>query len=145
MHKKITAYPLILGLLVWSLTACQENTRKRIDYEAFVESQQLTAEPRVTQFRFQGWQPLDERFLILRSSQRKSYLIELNTFCSELPFAQSILVDQSTAMSLVAKFDAIKVPGQIAQRCTIKNIYVLDEVQKQALMNLKNPNEKMLE
>ena len=53
---------IIIALLVWSLTACQENTRKRIDYAAFIEAQELVAQPRVTQFRFQGWQPLDERF-----------------------------------------------------------------------------------
>ncbi|WP_223788150.1 DUF6491 family protein [Marinicella meishanensis] len=136
---------MLIGLLVLLLAACQENTRKRIDYAAFVEAQELVAQPRVTQFRFQGWQPLDERFLILRSNQRQSYLIELNSFCSELPFAQAITMDQSSSLSLVAKFDAIRVPGQISQRCPIKHIYVLDEVQKQALMNLKNPNEKMLE
>jgi len=139
MHK------LILGLLVLTLTACKENTRKRIDYAAFVDAQELVAQPRVTQFRFQGWQPLNERFLILRSNQRQSYLIELNTFCSELPFAQAIVVDQSTSLSLVAKFDAIKVPGQIAQRCAIKHIYELDKVQRQALVNLKSQPEKMLE
>ena len=136
----------LLILLVLSLTACKSNERKRIDYAAFIESQELVAKKRVTQFRFQGWQPLDERYLILRSNQRKSYLIKLNTFCSELPFAQAIQVDQSTNRTLVAKFDAIKVPGNIPQRCTIDTIYEMDKVQRQALLDLKRgTKDKMIE
>ncbi len=136
---------IILIVLAMSLMACQTNERKRVDYAAFIEAQELVAKNRVTQFRFQGWQPLDERHLILRSNQSKSYLIKLNAFCNELPYAQSILLDQTSRSTLVAKFDAIKVPGQIPQKCTIDSIYEMDKVQKQALLNLKNPQEKMME
>ncbi len=136
----------LLIILILSLSACKTNERKRVDYAAFIEAQELVAKNRVTQFRFQGWQPLDERHLVLRGNQRKSYLIKLNTFCTDLPYAQSIQLDQSTSLSLVAKFDAIKVPGQFSQRCAIDAIYVMDKVQKQALMDLKRPNaEKMIE
>ncbi len=132
-------------ILAVSLTACQSNERKRIDYAAFIDAQELVSKNRVTQFRFQGWQPLDERHLILRSNQNRSYLIKLNTFCNELPYAQSIIMDQTSRSTLVAKFDAIKVPGQLPQKCTIDSIYEMDKVQKQALLNLKNPTEKMIE
>lgn len=136
---------ILLIFLILSLSACKTNERKRIDYAGFIEAQELEAKNRVTQFRFQGWQPLDERYLILRSNQNKSYLIKLNTYCNELPYAQSILLDQSSRTTLVAKFDAIKVPGQLPQKCTIDSIYEMDKVQKQALLSLKNPTEKMIE
>lgn len=130
--------PLLCLLM---LSACQTNTRERPDYEAFVAAEGLVAKSKIQQFRFQGWQPLDSRHLILRSSQRRSYLIRLMSSCTELPFAQQIMLEQDFSTILNAKFDAIKVPGQITQQCTIDRIYELDKAQKAALLDFADRTE----
>ena len=116
------------------LTACQSNKSYRPDYQSFITTEKLVAKNRVQQFRFQGWQPLDDRYLILNSSQNKSYLVKLMSFCTELRYAQNIQLKQGMSSSLSAKFDSIIVPSQINQECTIDSIYLMNKAQKQALL-----------
>lgn len=125
----------VLSAAVLLLTACQNQARNRPDFQAFIAAEGLQAKSKIQQFRFHGWQPLDDRHLILSSSQRRSYLIRLMSSCSELPFAQNILLEQDFATILNAKFDAIKVPGQIQQSCTIDSIYEMNKEQKAALLD----------
>ncbi|MGJ8663629.1 MAG: DUF6491 family protein [Marinicella sp.] len=134
---------LILFTAALLLSACQSNNRSRVDYAAFISSQGLVQKNRVQQFRFQGWQPLDARYLILRSNQRKSYLIKLMSYCNELPYAQTIHLNQGTGSTLNAKFDSILIPGHMQQECTIHSIYEMDKVQKQALLDLSNQSEEI--
>ncbi len=126
----------LLVLLVLLTTACHNNKQQRPNYAAFIESEGLVGVKRVQQFRFQGWQPLDDRHLILSSSHRKGYLIKLMSVCTELGFTNHIKLKQEFSTILNAKFDSIIVPGQFNQECTIDRIYKLDEAQKQALQEL---------
>ncbi|MFC3194615.1 DUF6491 family protein [Marinicella sediminis] len=132
---------LMTMVMVLLLAACQGNTSKRPDFQAYIADQGLLAKKRVQQFRFQGWQPLDDRHLILRSSQQRSYLIRLMSVCTELPFAQNILLKQDFSTVLNAKFDSIQVPGQFSQECTIDSIYELDKAQKKALLDFADRKE----
>jgi len=134
---------MILLATALVLSACQSNKSNRIDYADFVMKQGLVQQSRVQHFRFQGWQPLNSRYLILRSNQRKSYLIKLMSACVDLPFAQSIKVKQGSARLLSAKFDSIIVPGQLTQECTIGNIYEMDKIQYQALLDFSNQTEEI--
>lgn len=134
---------ITIWIMVCLLAACQTNSRSKIDYAAFIHDQGLEQKNRVQQFRFQGWQPLNERYLILRSNQRRSYLIKLMSACNELPYAQTIHIKQGSGSSLNAKFDSILVPGQMQQECTIHSIYLMDKIQKQALLDLSNSDEEM--
>ena len=126
---------LTILILLLLLSACETNTRERPDFLAYANAEGLTALKKVQQFRFQGWQPLDDRHLILRSSQQRSYLIRLMSPCTELPFAQQIFLQQDFATILNTKFDSIKVPGQFTQECSIEQIFQLDKEQKAALLD----------
>ena len=133
----------IFLIAVLALGACQNNRSNRLDYADFIEKQGLVSQSRVQHFRFQGWQPLNDRYLILRSSQRKSYLVKLMSSCIDLPFAQNIEVKQSSMSVLNAKFDTILVPGQFRQECTISSIYEMDKIQRQALLDFSNQTEEI--
>ena len=130
-------------MAVFALSACQNNRTSGIDYAGFIAEQGLVKQNRVQHFRFQGWQPLNDRYLVLRSNQRKSYLIKLLSSCIDLPFAPSIEVKQGSARTLNAKFDSIVVPGQFRQECTIDSIYEMDKLQKQALLDFSNQTEEV--
>lgn len=62
---------LVLFIALILLTACQSNTRQRLDYQAFINNENLLQKDRIQQFRFQGWQPLDDRHLILKARKVK--------------------------------------------------------------------------
>ncbi len=130
-------------VLLLVLSACQNNKSSRVNYGDFIANQGWVKKDRVQHFRFQGWQPLDDRYLILRSNQRKSFLVKLISSCNDLPYANSIQVNQDTSRALSAKFDSIVVPGQFKQECTIDSIYEMDKVQKQALLDFSNQTEEI--
>ena len=130
-------------IAVLALSACQNNRGNRLDYAGFIEQQGWVKQGRVQHFRFQGWQPLDDRYLILRSNQRKSYLVKLLSTCIDLPYAQNIQVNQKSTRTLNAKFDSILVLGQLNQECTIDSIYEIDKLQKQALLDFSNQTEEI--
>ena len=133
---------VILLIVLGILSACQTNQSKRPNYQAFIQTENLVQKDRVQQFRFQGWQPLDSRHLILNGSQRKNYLVKLMSACTELPFAQSIKLKQDFGTILNAKFDSIIVPGQFKQECTISQIYELSKEQKQTLLEFSSQREE---
>ena len=132
--------PLLVMLL---LSACHNNRRQAIDYQTFIDEQGLPSMHRVQHFKFQGWQPLDDRYLILRSNQRRSYLVKLMSTCVDLPFAQTIKVKQDSMTMLNAKFDSIEVPGTLNQECTIHSIYPMDKLQRQAVLDWRNERQEI--
>ena len=85
----------------------------------------------------------DDRYLILRSNQRRSYLVKLMSTCVDLPFAQTIKVKQDSMTMLNAKFDSIEVPGTLNQECTIHSIYPMDKLQRQALLDWRNERQEI--
>lgn len=134
---------LVYLLVIVFISACHNNKHQRIDYQTFIHTENLIEKDRIQQFSFQGWQPLDDRYLILKSSQRQNYLIHLMSPCTELPFAHTIKLKQGFGTILNTKFDSIIVPGQFRQECTIQHIYELSKEQKQALLDLTHQKEEI--
>ncbi|TDR23440.1 DUF6491 family protein [Marinicella litoralis] len=132
----------VVAVAILLLGACQTNRGHRPDYQSFIQAEQLVKKSRVQRFRFQGWQPLDDRYLILKSSQRTSYLVRLMSSCNELPYAHSIQLKQDFESTLNAKFDSIIVPGQFNQECTIHSLYEMNKEQKAALLDFVNQKEE---
>jgi len=80
---------------------------------------------RISQYRINGWQALNEQNLILNAGVNDQYLITLRTFCFNLDHAFSIGV--TSRMSSVEKFDQIFVQesGGGREYCNIDEIYKL--------------------
>lgn len=81
---------------------------------------------RISQYRINGWQALDEQNLILNAGVNDQYLITLRTFCFNLDHAFSIGV--TSRMSSVEKSDQITVQasGSGREYCSIDEIYELN-------------------
>lgn len=80
-------------------------------------------------FRIQSWQPVDKDQLILWTGINDAYLIKVSGFCPDLPFANTIRVDNRGVTSQVTTFDAIIVRRD---RCLIQQINPIDVKQMKA-------------
>ncbi len=129
----------ILALLTMACTNRLSNEEWKNQVEAKVKEWQLQSIPTITTFTLDSWSSLGERYLIIRTSPSRPYLIELNSRCPGLDFANAILTEQSTSTSLSARFDSITPGNSPGIPCQISKIYPLTKEQAKALQALDNP------
>ena len=130
---------LLVAIFALITTACT-NRLSNEDWQTQVESKvaewHLQPIPSITTFTLDSWTSLGERFLIIRTSPFKPYLIELNARCPGLSFANSILTKQAMSSSLSARFDSITPVENPGIPCQIDKIYPLTQEQDRALKAL---------
>lgn len=137
---------LVLVILVSSCS--QKNTLTDTErdnaYVQYISDKSLENIKRINHFRFDGWQSLTRKYLILSSYMNRKYLIEVRSNCDDLAFAQTLILQQTTSGSLHARFDSISsadnrhLPG-----CLIQAIYPLTVDQAKEISNIGLPtNEK---
>lgn len=126
---KYALFLILFGLFSCSHTSGLSSEQLNSAYRQYITEQSLESKDKVNSFRFYGWQTLTNDFLILSSSPQKKYLVEVNGFCDELKFAQALILNRSTAMSLQTRFDSIATPRMPNLKCFIKTIYPIDKAQ----------------
>ena len=102
---------------------------KNINYSQYAVANNLTSLDKIRSFRYQGWQSLTDNYLIISTSFKKKYLIEVNGFCSNLAFSHTIMINQSTSSILSKNFDSISTLESPRQKCFIKSIYQINKEQ----------------
>ncbi|MFK8010478.1 MAG: DUF6491 family protein [Marinicellaceae bacterium] len=122
-----------------SLLSCQNpnNNKHNSLYANYVASENLNQVDKIQTFKFQGWNSLDYRHLIISSSHNKSYLITLDFYCNDLLSTTSIIINQTISSNLSAKFDSISVPRNQDFECRIKSIHQLSKKQKSEITALR--------
>ncbi|VAW38530.1 hypothetical protein MNBD_GAMMA01-1546 [hydrothermal vent metagenome] len=136
---------LILSMILITMVACATTNNSRFKiYDDYITQNNLESVSRVTTFKFQGWNSLDDRHLILSSNFKKSYLIVLANYCNDLQYTPNIIVDQTMNSRLSSKFDAIIVPGQNTQKCVINRIYKITQEQLSELRSLRKNSQQSL-
>jgi len=90
--------------------------------KAFVT--QFAAEPKasVSFLRQYDFEPLGQHSLLLYESMSRAYLVEIEDFCTDLPWVMAIGIDTKTS-NLNAKFDSIRVRDR---SCRILEIRPVD-------------------
>ncbi|WP_372872896.1 DUF6491 family protein [Shewanella sp.] len=120
------------------LLACSSNRLSRDEWELKVNESisqwQLQSVKKVNTFRLDSWASLGEKHLILRTSPGKPYLVELDSRCPSLGFAQALMLDQSLSSSLQAGFDSVFTAREPQFKCRIKTIYPLTREQDKGLL-----------
>ncbi|OKY26645.1 DUF6491 family protein [Thalassotalea sp. PP2-459] len=136
----------VILLLLTVITACANRstnlTQMNTDIRHYITANDMTAVDRVTSFRFHGWNSISDEFLVLTSSPKRKYLIELLGYCSDIRWAHTIKLERSMDSSLHAKFDSIGIPGQPALNCRIEKIYPITSEQEDVIFAIKNPPEE---
>ena len=128
-------------LIFFLLSACSSTSDTKSNrfkiFDNYIVDNKLASVTSVNTFKFQGWNSLDPKHLIVSSNQKKSYLLTLANYCNDLDVTYNILIQQSLSTRLSTKFDYIMVPGQAGQRCKIKSIHVISKQQRNELTALR--------
>jgi len=135
-YTKTCILCLVFLLSACSSTSVTKNNRFKI-FDNYIVDNKLTSLSSVNTFRFQGWNSLDPKHLIVSSNLRKSYLLTLTNYCNNLDVTHNIRIRQSLSSRLNTKFDYIIVPGQAAQQCKIKSIHEINKQQRNELTALR--------
>lgn len=129
---KATFIGLSLSLLFGCASKGMTDAEKTVAYEAYIEKNKLEKVRRITAFRLHGWRYLNRDYIILSSSIRKPFLIEISGPCYELSFSHTIGIHRD-GTSLNEKFDWVFSPSQPDIRCRIQSIHKLDKEQADEL------------
>lgn len=143
--KKVT----VLGVAFAALLAGCSNTptmsyeEKNIAYADYIVSNKLQSLKKINTFRLHGWQSLTNDYLILSTSPKKKFLIEVNGYCPDLGFAQAIKINQGMSSMLTTRFDSISVIGSDVGshhiKCHIKTIHKIDKAQAKEISAIGKP------
>ncbi len=132
---------IVLGLI---LTACAgHNVNKYAEKDQALRDY-ITANPlkvidKVNSFKFYGWNSLSNDFIILSSSPKRRFLVELSGFCRDIPWAQAIIVNRGQNNILHARFDSISAIDSPEMKCMIKHIYPITKEQFTEIQQLDKP------
>ena len=140
---------LILSGLIF-IAGCSLNKglsakEKNIAFQNYLTMNNLEDVEKVTTFKFRGWHSLTNEYLMLSSSHKRQYLIELSGFCSEISWANALIINRTSGSSLYARFDSFSTPETPNLKCMIKSIYPITEEQEDEIKKLAKPEEEILE
>lgn len=127
--KQVTVALTVAGLLVGCAATDNDHEAKMAAYENFLTVEQIEPVEQIRAFKIHGWQSIDRERLIISTSPKKRYLINLQGPCMDLDFTHTIRVNRSTNSILSAKFDSISVPRSPEMKCFVKSIYPLTKEQ----------------
>ena len=130
----------ILGVSGCATTDTLTDDEKNIAYAQYIIENELESIKHIRAFNFRGWSPLTDDYLVLSSSFKKRYLIELKNGCYDLGGSYTIALKQSMTNQLSINFDAILVLNDFQKRCYIKSIYPINKAvmkELQAIGKLK--------
>jgi hypothetical protein len=131
---------LILSSLIL-IAGCSHNKglsaeEKNQAFQDYITVNNIENVSKVTTFTFRGWSSLTNEYLILSSSRKRQYLIELAGFCSEISWANTLIINRSMGASLHARFDSFSTSEAPNLKCMIKSIYPLTKQQKDEIKKL---------
>lgn len=126
------------------MSACASNNNaiekaKNAAFKDYVTSQNIEPVNRVSRFRFQGWSSLTNDFLILSSTHKRKFLIELTGYCSDIRWAHAIILNRLNTATLNARSDSISTVEAPNIHCRIQTIYPLTLEQLADIRAIDNP------
>ncbi|MDT0604164.1 DUF6491 family protein [Thalassotalea castellviae] len=129
---------------VLCMTACTSNNNaiqkaKNVAFHEYVITQKIEPVTRVSRFRFQAWSSLTDEFIILSSSHKRKFLIELAGYCPDLRWTQAIILNRLNTATLNARSDSISTVEAPQIQCRIKTIYPLTVEQLADIRAIDNP------
>ena len=115
---------------------------KNLKYNDYITQQQLKSLKKIKTFKLHSWQSLTNDYLIVSTSPKDKYLVEVNGHCPELRFAHGIIVNRTIGSILSTKFDSISVISSPQMKCYIKSIHQLTKEQATEIVAIGKTPEK---
>jgi hypothetical protein len=106
------------------------------EYDQYVTDQKLSSEDQVKGFKFSGWKSLSDNYLIITAVHKKDYLIETKGRCIELNNSHAIQINQYSSLSISKYGDSISPSRKAIDKCFIKTIYPITDIQTDYLVNI---------
>ena len=140
--KNILTITLISTLLLGCTSTTSMSLKEKDNaYSQYVINESLLSKDKVTGFKFSGWKSLSDNYLIITAVHKKDYLIETKGRCVELNSSHGIKLNRSSNLAIYKLGDSISPVGKITEKCFIKSIYPITNVQTDYLVNIGKPVE----
>lgn len=128
---------LLLGCSSTSMSLKEKNNA----YTKYVLEESLSNKDKVEGFKFSGWKPLSDDYLIITAAHKKDYLIETKGRCFNLNGSNGIHLNRSSNWAIYKLGDSISPAGvspetKIVDKCFIKSIYPITSGQSDYLVNI---------
>jgi len=135
--KNILAITLISGLLFGcSSTTSLSLTEKDNAYSKYVIDEKLSNQDKVRGFKFSDWKSLSDNYLIITAVHKKDYLIETIGKCFDLNNSHTIKLNRHSNLAIFQQGDSISPSENTTEKCSIKSIYPITNVQTDYLVNI---------
>ncbi|MDP2560668.1 DUF6491 family protein [Psychrobium sp. 1_MG-2023] len=138
MNKVITVL-VVLMIVGCANQPSLSTSEKNAQYAQFIVENKLESLDKIKGFRFNSWQSLTDDYLIISTSPKQKYLLQVNGYCPDLTFSHSIILHQGMSSMLSAKFDSVSTTEQPQFKCFIKTIHKLDKQQSKTLSAIGKP------
>jgi len=123
---------LILGCSSTSMTLNEKDTA----YSKYIAEENFSSKEKVNGFKFSGWKSLSDNYLIITAVHKKDYLIETKGRCYDLHNSEGIKLNRSSNMAIYKLGDSISPLGITTEKCFIKSIYPITNIQSDYLVNI---------
>jgi len=138
---------ILIALAAMIFTACSSTgganlAEKNKAFRDYITANNIESVDKVNSFRFHGWSSLTNDFLIISSSPKRKYLVELEGYCSDIRWEHSIMINRSTSSTLHAKFDSISAVKSPKMKCRITSIYPLNKEQVEEIKAINKPQKE---
>ena len=130
---------LISACASTSTMTAQEKDTAYLDY---IASHQLESVDKVQSFKFNDWQSLSNKHLLVSASLNKKYLIGLKSACTDLKFSNAITVNRTNNSSLITGFDSVTALHAPGVKCFIKSIHPLTKEEAMEIAAIGKPADK---
>ncbi|AUL73221.1 hypothetical protein ATS72_006290 [Pseudoalteromonas sp. 13-15] len=130
------AATVLLGCSATSNISLKEKDQA---YAKYLSEENLAGEDKINSFRFKGWKPLSDKFLIISAAHKKDYLIETQGTCHDLNESHGIELNRFSNFVIHKEGDSISTIEQPTKKCFIKSIYPLTAGQTEHLESIGNP------
>ena len=133
MKKLMTSLSLLVLLSACSSSQTMTVQEKKAAYQQYITSQKITSVDKIRTFNYKDWQSLTDNYVMISTSLKRQYLVELKGMCTNLDFAHGITINQRNGSSLMTRFDSISPLSEPGIKCFIKKIHPLTREQEQAI------------
>ena len=134
--KNILALTLVSTLILGCSSTSMTLNEKDTAYSKYIAEENFSSKEKVNGFKFSSWKSLSDNYLIITALHKKDYLIETKGRCYDLHNSVGIKINRSSNMAIYKLGDSISPLGITTEKCFIKSIYPITNIQSDYLVNI---------
>ncbi|NQZ21757.1 MAG: hypothetical protein HRT53_06810 [Colwellia sp.] len=137
--KNILALTLVSTLILGCSSTGMTLDEKDTAFSKYVAEENFSSKEKVTGFKFRSWKALSDNYLIITAIHNKDILIETQGKCYGLKNSRHIQLNLFSKRSIYRLGDSISPVGSVTDKCLIKSIYPITNIQADYLIKIGKP------